>query len=666
MVWKAFLQQYYVDQLSTLGSKQSIVIGYNDVVRYNLLLAEELLINPGKVLKDAEDSVPLVTTHRGKPIKAIVRVAHLAKKLLIRDLRSNHINTMVSIDCTVKKVTNVRPRLVVAAFKCARCGNIFYLPQPGDGKFLEPSYCGCNEDKKGVFRLLFKESTSEDHQKVRVQESMAGLRGGEQPQSLDIHLSNDLGGVLAPGQHVIINGILQSIQHITKDGKSADFDIYLDVNSLELDADTFEKLSVTEEEEKQITKIASADPYKSFVKSIAPTIIGHEKEKLAIALQMVGGVTKNMPDGTHIRGDINVLWVGDSGISKTQILRFVSKNHPRAMYVNAKSSTAAGLTGAAVKDNFGEQSWSIEAGTLVLADTGIACVDELDKTTPEVQGSLLEAMEQQTVSKAAAGITTTMMARTSVLAAANPKDGKVDQFKTFIEQVNIILALWQRFDLTFMTRDTPDAERDREIATHVLDWHYKGELHMAGKLSKSDLKAIQPDIDPVLLRKYVAFVRGRIPIMEDNVRKFLEDSYVNYRVMPGSSASVRMLESLIRYSEASAKLRLSNKVELEDARRAIDLMEYSLRQTCFDPATGKIDPEILNVGESSSMKERRAQLKNILVDLKKTNKDGISLDILKHEVEGKQAGKYLEGDLKRMKEIGEIWYTPEGLVLPSK
>ncbi|NLA30995.1 MAG: MCM family protein, partial [Methanomicrobiales archaeon] len=253
-----------------------------------------------------------------------------------------------------------------------------------------------NCERKTRLDLVMNRCRFVDTQKLRIQESPEGLRGGEQPQTLDVDATDDLTGLVAPGDRVVVNGILRSVQRVNYGQKSTLFDIYLECNSVEIAEKEFEEISITEEDEAEI-KALSRDPmiYKKITRSIAPTIYGTDDVKEAIALQLFGGIAKDMPDGSRLRGDVHVLLVGDPGIAKSQILRYVVKLSPRGIYTSGKSSTSAGLTATAVKDEFGDGRWTLEAGALVLADMGIAAVDEMDKMAKEDRSALHEAMEQQ-------------------------------------------------------------------------------------------------------------------------------------------------------------------------------------------------------------------------------------------------------------------------------
>ncbi len=397
--WKEFLTRYYKNQIQQLAvsdvKNKALAIEYPNITKFDVRLSEELLNNPDLVLAHAEDALTLIDLPVKTQVSAKIRVIKVPRKTQVRDLRSSDVNKLVSLEGTVRKITDVRPRILEAAFECARCKNVIYIPQEGSGKFIEPSYCQCNEEKKGVFRLLYQESRFEDYQRIKTQESPENLKGGEQPQTLDINVSNDLAGIVTPGEFITVTGILRSAQRINKEGKTAYFDIFLDCVSVELEEQEFDEVEISVEDEEEILRM-SRDPgiYERIVASIAPSIYGYDEVKEAVAHQLFSGVVKNLPDGSRIRGDIHVLLVGDPGIAKSQILRYVVKLAPRGVYASGKSASSAGLTAAAVKDEFDGQ-WTLEAGALVLADKGIAAIDEMDKMKNEDRSSLHEGMEQQ-------------------------------------------------------------------------------------------------------------------------------------------------------------------------------------------------------------------------------------------------------------------------------
>ena len=484
--WSRFLKSRYKKELGELGReyphRRSLYIDYREIERFGktgISLADELLENPGKVLDDIWDAIrnnQLIRTKDGKDPKEInVRFKNLPQRVGIRHIRSDDINRFITIEGIVRKTTEVRPRIVEAVFRCP--AGHFTRKIQKYGKFIEPEGCGTDGCTFRKLDMIPKRSAFIDSQKLRVQESPEGLRGGEQPQTLDIDVTDDLAGMVAPGDRVVINGILRSMQRVVRGEKSTVFDIFLECNSIEIQEKELEEVEIDEKAEEDIKNL-SCDPliYRKITHSMAPTIYGSENVKEAIALQLFGGIAKEMPDGSHLRGDIHVLLIGDPGIAKSQLLRYVVKLSPRAIYTSGQSSTSAGLTATAVKDEFGEGRWTLEAGALVLADMGVAAVDEMDKMQKEDRSALHEAMEQQSISVAKAGITATLKSRCALLGAANPKYGRFDQYGDIGDQINMPPSLLSRFDLIFVMTDTPEQKLDLAIAEHILKTHGVGEL----------------------------------------------------------------------------------------------------------------------------------------------------------------------------------------------
>jgi replicative DNA helicase Mcm len=638
--WSRFLKSRYKKEIGELAReyphRRSLYIDYREVEKFGkigITLADELLENPGKVLEDVWDAIKsnqLIRTKDGKEPRGInIRFRNLPQKVGIREIRSDDINRFISIEGILRKTTEVRPRVVEAVFKCP-AGHFTHKKQKY-GKFIEPEGCatdGCTFKK---LELLPKRSKFVDSQKLRVQESPEGLRGGEQPQTLDIDVTDDLAGQVAPGDRVIINGVLRSMQRIVRGEKSTVFDIFLECNSIEMQEKEFEEVEIDEKAEDEIKQLSS-DPmiYRKITHSIAPTIYGTEDVKEAIALQLFGGIAKEMPDGSHLRGDIHVLLVGDPGIAKSQLLRYVVKLSPRAIYTSGQSSTSAGLTATAVKDEFGEGRWTLEAGALVLADMGVAAVDELDKMSKEDRSALHEAMEQQTISVAKAGITATLKSRCALLGAANPKYGRFDLYGDIGDQINLLPSLLSRFDLIFIMTDQPEQRRDLAIAEHILAAHGIGELIAQHRKSpipgvteeyiEQQLIPVKPEIDPVLFRKYVAYAkRSCYPILSDEADEALKTYYLRLRGLAEPNKAVpvtaRQIEALIRLAEASARIRLSNTIDKSDAERVIHIVDACLRQIAYDAKTGTFDIDKIATGISKEKRDIVRVIKDAIRDI---------------------------------------------------
>ncbi|HPE62673.1 MAG TPA: minichromosome maintenance protein MCM, partial [Methanothrix sp.] len=546
-------------------------------------------------------------------------------------------------------------------------------------KFQEPYDCP-NEacDRRGPFKLLLDRSRFVDAQNVRVQESPEELRGGEQPQTLDVQLEDDLTGIIYPGDRVVINGALRSYQRTTQTGKSTYFDLFLEGNSIEMMEQEFEEIDIKAEDERLIRELAG-DPmiYDKVKRSIAPSIYGYDEVKEALGLQLFSGVSKGLPDGTRIRGDIHILLVGDPGIAKSQLLRYISKLSPRGIYTSGKSSTSAGLTATAVKDELGDGRWTIEAGALVLADKGIACIDEMDKMRSEDRSALHEAMEQQTISVAKAGVMATLKSRCALLAAANPKFGRFDKYEGIAQQINLSPALMSRFDLIFVLTDEPSDARDSQIAHHIGQTTYAGEISSRGDRSREELEAvmdvIRPAIEPEVLRKYIAYARKNVfPVLSDEARERLEGYYVSLRKQGQDSnkpvpVTARQLEALFRLSESSARLRLSDEITGGDAERVIRIVESCLRQVGVDPETGLLDADVLAVGISKSTRDKTRLVLDLIKELTKEHQGPAPLEAVLDGAEAKLGMERHKAEeiIKRLRTNGEIFEPRPGyLKLP--
>ncbi|MCQ1538980.1 minichromosome maintenance protein MCM [Methanocalculus taiwanensis] len=636
--WADFLSKKYKQEIRTIGRefpyKRSLIINYETLQKFGksgVRLADELLSYPNKVFAEVRDALRAHNLLARKDAHEIIprmniRFINLPRKTLVRDIRSEQMNTFVSVEGIIRKTTEVRPRIVEAVFRCP--SGHMTLREQGYGKFVEPESCGMADCTHKRLELIHLKSKFVDAQKIRIQEIPEGLRGGEQPQILDIDATDDLTGLAAPGDRVIVNGVLRSIQRVNSGTKSTTFDIYLDCNSIEFGEKEFEEVNITEEDEAQILELAR-DPnlYRKIAHSIAPTIYGNDDVKEAVSLQLFGGIAKEMPDGSTLRGDIHVLLVGDPGIAKSQLLRYVVKLSPRGIYTSGKSATSAGLTAAAVKDEFGDGKWTLEAGALVLADMGVAAVDEMDKMAKEDRSSLHEAMEQQTISIAKAGITATLKSRCALLGAANPKLGRFDEYVGISEQINMPPSLLSRFDLIFIMTDKPEKQRDEAIALHILKAHSVGELIMQHKKNPIDgvneeyiereLAPVTPEIDPVLFRKYIAYAkRNSFPIITEEAKGTLVEYYMKLRNLASADKPVpvtaRQLEALVRLAEASARTRLSMSIERDDAVRVIRIVDSCLRKVAYDPQTGSFDIDKIVTGVSKQSRDLIRSIKETI------------------------------------------------------
>lgn len=685
--WKDFLHKYYYNELKACPftdverTTKSFTVDYAMLTKFDFNMAEELLKKPAAALAWAAEAFkeldPLLINNNSVAAPTyIIRVQNLPMKTRIRDLRSRHMNRLVALDCVVRKISDVYPRCVVGCFECARCGDQIYLSQEGEGRFLTPSYCNCNDEKKGVFRLLFKESTFIDFQRMKVQESPEDLQGGEQPQDIEVNITQEVVGYATPGDHIILNGVIREKQMHNREGMLPTFELYVETVSIEYKEETYEDVTITAEDVEVIKEIARYEPTKLrkyFIDSIAPSIYGYDEVKEAGALSLFSGVAKNLPGGTRIRGDIHVLLVGDPGIGKSQIIRYVVDVAPRGVFASGKSASAAGLTAAATKDDWDGQ-WTLEAGAAVLANNGMLGVDELDKAKPDDRTALHEVMEQQELNVAKAGILAKLKTRCAIFSGANPKMGRFDPYEDLGEQVNMPPSLLSRFDLIFILQDKPDETKDKNISRHILNSHQAGEKierHRQlkdGYVKPEELdaaeKLVQPALEPKMLRKYIAYAKSRcIPIMTDEAKNAAEKFYVQLR-KPSQGEPIpitaRQLEGITRLSEANARMRLSDTVTADDVNQAIRLIKYSLGQTAVDHDTGKLDIDVLTIGTGQAQRERIKDIRHIIIGLEASGGLARYDDIVSLAAEHKITKDKVDKEIKKLKEIGDLFEPQTG------
>jgi len=583
-------------------------------------LADLLLERPDEVIDAGQRAMRELLPVSGADAEGLrLRVVQLPPTAHrpIRAIRETDLNHFVALDGIVRRVTEVRPQIRDAVFECIACRTKFHEPQDEASLvFREPLECpesqgGCGKTQgRTRFRLVAEESTYVDAQRIEIQEHPELLKHGAHPQGLSVLLTEDLTGRVLPGNRIVLNGVLKSFQRASasRSGvvRNTTFDLMVLGNSYEMEDLEYTEIEISPEEIAVIEKFRD-DPtvVDKIVLSLAPTIKGMEEEKEAIALQLFGGVSKRHSDGIRVRGDIHVLIVGDPGTAKSQLLRYIADVAPRGIYTSGKGATAAGLTAAAVKDDFAGGRWVLEAGMLVLADGGMAVIDELDKMSPEDRSAMHEALEQQTVSIAKAGITSTLNARCPVLAAANPKWGRFTADRTISEQIDLPPTLLSRFDVIFSIKDQPDQARDRRLANRILASHRDVDRGGTESLEGGGAAPFPPE----LLKKYIAYSRRSVrPTLSEEALSTIEEFYVRVRRQgeePNSPVPItaRQLEALVRLSEASARARLASVVTADDARRATRIMESFLRRVSMT-SEGKLDIDLTQTGVSHSQRER--------------------------------------------------------------
>ena len=602
-----------ISQMATSGSK-FLLIDFEDLLTFDEPLARDLIEKPEEYLKHADDAawnqLKIEDPEYAEKIKKVrTRFRNLPEAAPLRVLGSEHIEKLIIVNGILVRATPVQPMLITAAFKC-RCGNINYVEQTGV-LLKTPPVCdnpACR--RAGPFDFVEDESTFINSQEIRIQERPEDLPPGQLPRWIDIRLFEDIVDTARPGDRVSVVGIVRPVQQfLSRRGRLRTFNLSLDANFIEVAGKEHEIVQISPEEEGKILELAK-DPmiHQKIIRSIAPSIYGYEDLKESIMFLLFGGVPKTLPDGINIRGDANVLFLGDPGTAKSQLLQYVAKIAPRGLYTSGRGSTAAGLTAAVLREKGG--GMVLEAGALVLSDKGICCIDEIDKMRPEDRVAIHEAMEQRTVSIAKGGIVAMLNARSSILAAANPALGRYDPYRTIGENLSLPITILSRFDLIFVIRDQPDRDIDLRMAEHILSLHRTG------------TPSVEPPIPPDLLRKYISYAKEIKPVLTQEAVERLKDFYLGMRSTSESSDSpiaitARQLESLTRLSEARARSALRKEVTVEDAEAVILLMRKSMQQVGIDVASGKYDIDIIMTGKPKSVRDKLGSILSTIVEMEK-------------------------------------------------
>jgi replicative DNA helicase Mcm len=612
-----FKKGKYRQKISQIGitGRESITVDFEELFGFDQRLAERLLEKPDDFLQHADNAAYAQlgiedAEYASKLEKLTVRIVNLLGKEQLRKLGSKQMGKLVMIEGIVVRATPVRPMVMNAAFRCKRCGTINQVEQTG--QFLKaPPVCAspdCGRD--GPFEFVQDESTFIDSQDLRLQEKPEDLPPGQLPRTLNVKLvGSEIVDLARPGDHVSIVGVVRAFAPSRPGiGKLRTFILHLDANSLEVLGKEPETRPPSPEEEEKILAL-SKDPevHKKIMNSIAPSIYGYEHIKEAIMYLLFGGVSKSLPDIT-IRGEMNALLIGDPGTAKSQLLQYVAKIAPRGLYTSGRGTTAAGLTAAVIREKGG--SMSLEAGALVLADKGVACIDEMDKMRPEDRVAIHEAMEQHTVSVAKGGIVATLNARTAMLAAANPALGRYEPHRTVAENISLPVTILSRFDLIFVLRDVPDREADTKMSEHILEIHRRGE------------SPVEAQIDAELMRKYISYSKTIKPRLSKAALKHLSEFYLAMRSASETEGSpvaitARQLESLVRIAEARARVALRKEVSGEDAEAAIAIMKRSLEEVGIDLSSYKMDIDLIMTGRPKSVRDKMQVILSVLIEMEK-------------------------------------------------
>jgi replicative DNA helicase Mcm len=677
-----FFRTYYESELGRFleaydpGGQNVFEVTYSDLYRYEADLADDYLKAPDRIRHDLEAGLASVNwswtdpeTNREielTPEHVTVRVTELPAHAVydVGKYRLDDVDgTYGGVRGQVAKRTQKKEIIEKAAFECVRCGAKTVIPQNADDSLDEPRQCK-NCERQGPFNLdqHAAETDKREYQRVRLQlppEKAATATD----ETIDAVLHGDLVDTVSPGDRAVINGHLESELQYNGQSPTRLLELELKADSIDMLETDFEDINI-EEHRERIEELADRpNPIEAVVDSIAPSIRGREAIKEAIALQMFGGVEKHLPDGAHKRGDLHILVVGDPGCGKSALLQYAKRLSPRAVYTSGKQSTAAGLTGAAVQDEFGDGGWTIDAGALVEAHKGLCAIDEFDKMDDEDQSGVMQAMSEQEISISKAGINATLPAKTTVLAAANPRDGRFDQYDPVGEQIELDPAIFSRFDLVFTVSDQPDAELDEEIASHMAEVARVGQTLANGE-SVPDADKATPEIEPEVMQAYIAYARRLTPVLTTAAQEHIVKEYVAMRTANGDDGPIpttaRMNEALIRLAEASARVRLSEEITEDDAARAIAIHRRCLEDVGIDPENEEFDADLMETGTSKSQRERVQFVKEVIKDLDGEAEYGAAghEDIVEIGQEKGYTRKDIEGTLDKLSREGQI-YEPQ-------
>ncbi|MCP8716504.1 MAG: minichromosome maintenance (MCM) 2/3/5 family protein [Asgard group archaeon] len=602
----------------------------------------------------------------------------------IRELNPNDIDKLVSVKGLTLRSTSIIPDMKVAFFRCNACGHTVGV-EIDRGVISEPTKCPrevCGQRNSMV--LIHNRSSFSDKQVIKLQETPDLVPDGQTPHSINLCVYDELVDSCRAGDRVEVCGIFRStpvranprqralkslyktyldIVHIKKiDKRRLGGDIStLEHEVAEKDQEVEQVRKITAEEIEKIKEISERDDlYEVLARSLAPSIYEMDDVKKGILLQLFGGTNKTFKKGGRYRGDINVLLCGDPSTSKSQILQYVHKIAPRGVYTSGKGSSAVGLTAYITRD-IDTKQLVLESGALVLSDGGVCCIDEFDKMSDATRSVLHEVMEQQTISIAKAGIITTLNARTSILASANPINSRYDPNLPVTANIDLPPPLLSRFDLVYLILDKVDETIDRQLARHLTD------MYLEDTPETVNTSYVLP-VD--LLTLYIQYAKENYnPVMTEEGKHELVRAYVEMRKLGEDArssekritATTRQLESMIRLSEAHAKMRLSERVELIDVKEAVRLIKSAIKDYATDPVTGRIDMDMIQTGTTNQQRRVQEDLANEILKIIDENNNLIRFNDLSMKLNERSSIRVenltINETLKRLHQEGKILET---------
>ncbi|CAF3582404.1 unnamed protein product [Fusarium graminearum] len=600
--FKAFLTSYtdtsgssvYGSRIRTLGevNAETLEVSYEHLSESKAILAYFLANAPAEMLKLFDEVAMDVVLLHYPDYERIhseihVRIFDLPVHYTLRQLRQSHLNCLVRVSGVVTRRSGVFPQLKYVKFDCTKCGVTLGPFQQESNVEVKITYCQSCQSR-GPFTLNSEKTVYRNYQKLSLQESPGTVPAGRLPRSREVILLWDLIDKAKPGEEIEVTGIYRNNYDAQLNNRNG-FPVFatiLEANNVVKSHDQLAGFRMTEEDEQNIRKL-SRDPniVDKIINSIAPSIYGHTDIKTAVALSLFGGVAKVTKGAHHLRGDINVLLLGDPGTAKSQVLKYAEKTAHRAVFATGQGASAVGLTASVRRDPLTSE-WTLEGGALVLADRGTCLIDEFDKMNDQDRTSIHEAMEQQTISISKAGIVTTLQARCGVIAAANPIGGRYNSTAPFSSNVELTEPILSRFDILCVVRDTVEPEEDERLARFIVGSHSRshplsqaeqGSMeveHDTQAETQGSTRKPEGEIPQELLRKYILYAREHCSpklyhIDEDKIARLFADMRRESIATGAIPITVRHLEAIIRISEAFCRMRLSEYCAAQDIDRAI-------------------------------------------------------------------------------------------------